>query len=136
MAKKNNKKSKPEETPVENIVNETPVENVTETPEVSPEEPAVEPTPEVEAEPEIAPEPEPAVEPEPEPVVEEKPKRVRAMTLKESFEKALETKPYVLFQNGVQLVRWKPNVRIDLQEDGFELNGHKYSYSGIEVRHV
>ena len=57
-------------------------------------------------------------------------------SFKDIFEKAIETTPYMLFQNGMLICRWKPNVSIECQEDGFVLNHVKYTYSGIEVKHI
>ena len=34
------------------------------------------------------------------------------------------------------ICRWKPNVRIECLEDGFVLGHIKYSYQGIEIKHV
>lgn len=73
-------------------------------------------------------------------VVEEKPKKEskkeKQTSFKDIFEAAIATTPYMIFQNSIMICRWKPNVSIECHEDGFTLNHVKYSYSGIEVKHI
>lgn len=59
-----------------------------------------------------------------------------APTMKQIFEKSIQVTPFALFQNGMMICRWKQNVNIETFDDGFTINGVKYSYSGIEIKYV
>lgn len=61
---------------------------------------------------------------------------IAPVSLKDAFAKHIEKTPFVIYQNGLTICRWKPNVRIELFDDTFELNGHHYKYSGVEIHHV
>lgn len=146
MPKKSKKKQENNENPVENTtpVNETP--EATEVPAVEPE---VEVTPEVEAETE-APTPEeiiveksptdifhsgleePKVE---EPKVEAKPEK-KGLSQKQMFEKAIETKPFTIYQNGILVCHHSDFVKITVTDKYFEINFRKFSYDGIEIKYI
>lgn len=59
-----------------------------------------------------------------------------APSMKQIFEKSIQVTPFALFQNGMMICRWKQNVNIETFDDGFAINGVKYSYSGIEIKYV
>lgn len=62
--------------------------------------------------------------------------KIQPVSMKDSFAKQIEKTPYVLYQNGLTICRWKPNVRITLHDDTFEMNGNHYKYSGVEIQHI
>lgn len=141
MSKKGNKanKAKAEETEITNPIQEgaeeataVAVEEDTTAPELGVE-------PEVEIVTELVEEvvaEQPAAEPEPVKETKKVKKEEKVVSFKEIFEKSLEQTPYMLIQNGIIICRWKPNVIITCHEDGFTLNHTKYSYQGIEVKHL
>ena len=61
---------------------------------------------------------------------------IEPVSMKESFAKQIEKTPFVLYQNGLTICRWKQNVRITLHDDTFEMNGNHYKYSGVEIHHI
>ena len=63
-------------------------------------------------------------------------KEVKGPSIKGTFEAAIAITPYMLFQNGIQICRWKPNVSIECKENSFVLHNIEYTYSGIEVKHL
>lgn len=57
-------------------------------------------------------------------------------TPRDTFEKAISIKPFVIYQNGVMICHSNSNQVIKTDAKSFEINFKKYSYSGIEVKHV
>jgi regulator of replication initiation timing len=149
---KSKKNQEINQNPVENttpVVNETPNENPvveTETPEVSSEEtqaPTVEETQApVEEIIETEKSPleifqsgleEPIV---PEPVVEA-PKKGKELSQRQMFEKAIETKPFQIFQNGIVICHHSDYVgKITVADKYFEIAFRKFSYDGIEIKYI
>lgn len=148
MPKKSKKNQENQENPVENTtpVNETPVE-----PEVTPEvenevAPEVEPTPEVTPESEVEAPVEIEVPNTPtqifqqgleEPKVEEpKAEAKKGLSQKEMFEKAIETKPFTIYQNGILVCHHSDFVKITVTDKYFEINFRKFSYEGVEIKYI
>lgn len=131
MAKKNKKNQENNVTPVENA---TPVENT---------------TPEVEVTAEVAPTDEVIVEKSPidifhssleEPTIEQPKAEVKVqntqLSQKQMFEKAIETKPFTIYQNGILVCHHSDFVKITIADKYFEINFRKFSYDGIEIKYI
>lgn len=143
MSKKSKKKQENTENPVENTtsVNETPETVISNEPEIVEVTPETEANTEASAEEIVAKSPteifqsgleEPKVE---EPKVEAKPEK-KGLSQKEMFEKAIETKPFAIYQNGILVCHHSDFVKIAVTEKYFEINFRKFSYSGIEIKYI
>lgn len=72
---------------------------------------------------------------------EEKPKTLKerkeaSLTQKQIFEKSIEQTPFTIFQNGILICHHSDFVKIKLEENYFEINFRKFSYNGIEIKHI
>ena len=55
---------------------------------------------------------------------------------REMFEKAIEIKPFTIFQNGILVCHHSDFVKITVADKYFEINFRKFSYEGIEIKYI
>jgi len=60
----------------------------------------------------------------------------KGLSQKEMFEKAIEIKPFTIFQNGILVCHHSDFVKITVADKYFEINFRKFSYEGIEIKYI
>ncbi len=63
-----------------------------------------------------------------------KEKKVKAKSIKQTFQEMISGKDFILFQTGYLI--GKSGDKIELEETTISINGIKYNYQGIEIKLV